>query len=284
LDLSDRLRNICFIQGLASDRIQTIVRSRNYQNLDEIAESALVEDSAIQSKQERYRAEGASAYRCSNCGKPGHSSNKLYSRSKGQARINPIVASGSGAINQVTCFRCGEKGHIARNYRKPPRRKESDDNHRTSGNEVRRPEEPPNRLLYSVGCANKERCDYITLELDVNQGHKLHFLVDSGPDINLVKSYKLLGTAEFEPKDRARVKSVEGSVIETHGSIETRIRGGIDIPFHFQLVSKQVDLKGDGILGRDILKSMQVRICYKERSLTFRQEINILTAAGTRST
>ena len=31
LDLADRLRNICFIQGLASDRFQTIVRSRNYQ-------------------------------------------------------------------------------------------------------------------------------------------------------------------------------------------------------------------------------------------------------------
>jgi len=29
LDLSDRLRNICFVQGLASDRIQTIVWSRN---------------------------------------------------------------------------------------------------------------------------------------------------------------------------------------------------------------------------------------------------------------
>jgi len=38
VDLSDRLRNICFIRGLASDRIQTIVRSRNYQNFDEIAE------------------------------------------------------------------------------------------------------------------------------------------------------------------------------------------------------------------------------------------------------
>ena len=86
----------------------------------------------------------------------------------------------------------------------------------------------------------------------MSQGRKLHFLVDSGADISLVKSYKLLGTAEFEPNDRVRVKSVEGSVIETHGSIETRIReGGIDIPFHFQLVSKQVDLKGDGILGRD---------------------------------
>jgi len=118
---------------------------------------------------------------------------------------------------------------------------------------------------------NRERCDYITLELDVSQGRKLYFLVDSGADISLVKSYKLLGTAEFEPKDRLRVKSVEGSVIQTHGSIETRIREGrIDIPFRFHLVSKQVDLQGNGFLGRDFFKLMQARICYKERSLTFR--------------
>ena len=105
----------------------------------------------------------------------------------------------------------------------------------------------------------------------MSQGRKLHFLVDSGADISLVKSYKLSGTAQFEPRDRVRVKSVEGSVIETHGSIETRIReGGMNIPFHFQPVTKQVVLKGDGILGRDFLKSMQTRICYKVRSLTFR--------------
>ena len=58
----------------------------------------------------------------------------------------------------------------------------------------------------------------------MSQGRKLHFLVDSGADIGLVKSYKFLGKAEFKPKDRVRVKSVEGSVIETHGSIETRVR------------------------------------------------------------
>ena len=74
----------------------------------------------------------------------------------------------------------------------------------------------------------------------MSQGHELHFSVDSGADISLVKSYKLLGTAEFEPKDRVRVKSVEGSVIETHGSIETWIQeGGIDIPFRFQLVASK---------------------------------------------
>ena len=44
----------------------------------------------------------------------------------------------------------------------------------------------------------------------------------------------------------------------------------MDIPFHFQLVCKRVDLKGDGILGRDIFKLTQARICYMERSLTFR--------------
>ena len=56
-------------------------------------------------------------------------------------------------------------------------------------------------FLYSVGCMNREHSDYITLELDEKQEYKLHFVVDSGAYIRLVKSYKLLGTDEFEPKD-----------------------------------------------------------------------------------
>jgi hypothetical protein len=80
LDLADRLHNICFIQGLASDRIQTIVRSRNYHNFDEIAETALVEDSAIALRLDRYQLEGTSTQRCGNCGKLGHASNKCYAR------------------------------------------------------------------------------------------------------------------------------------------------------------------------------------------------------------
>ena len=84
MDLYDRLGNIFFIQALASETIQMRERSRNYQNFGEISETALVESSAITSKQERNRSEGASAYGCSNCGKPDHSSSKCYTRSKGK--------------------------------------------------------------------------------------------------------------------------------------------------------------------------------------------------------
>jgi hypothetical protein len=104
----------------------------------------------------------------------------------------------------------------------------------------------------------------------VGNGEKLHLPVDIGADISLLKSRKLLATAEFEPRDKVRVKSVEGSVIETHWSIETKIlEGSLQIPFRFQLLSKQVDLPGDGILGRDFLKQMQAKICYQSRTLTF---------------
>ena len=78
----------------------------------------------------------------------------------------------------------------------------------------------------------------------MGNGNKLYLLVDSGADISLLKSRNLLGSAEFEPKEKVRVKSVDGSVIETHGSIETKITEcDIEIPFCFQLVGKQIDLK-----------------------------------------
>ena len=42
LDLSDKLLNIYILEGLALDRIQTVVRCKNYSNFDDIAEIALV--------------------------------------------------------------------------------------------------------------------------------------------------------------------------------------------------------------------------------------------------
>jgi hypothetical protein len=65
----------------------------------------------------------------------------------------------------------------------------------------------------------------------VCKGDKLYFFMDSGADISLVKSINLLEIAEFEPRERVRVKIVDGSILETNGSIETRIRAdGLEIP------------------------------------------------------
>jgi hypothetical protein len=82
--LADKLRNICFIQGISSDRIQTIVRSRNASAFDEIAETALEEGSAIFSKNERYR-QGSStgSLVCHNCGKARHSREMLLEEPEG---------------------------------------------------------------------------------------------------------------------------------------------------------------------------------------------------------
>jgi hypothetical protein len=50
LTMADKLSNICFVQGLYSDRIQKAVRSRNHENFHEIAQTALEEEGAIISK------------------------------------------------------------------------------------------------------------------------------------------------------------------------------------------------------------------------------------------
>jgi hypothetical protein len=121
-----------------------------------------------------------------------------------------------------------------------------------------------------MGCTETERYDYVAFELDISQGNQLYFLVDSRADISLVKSQKLLSTAEYEPKDRVHVRGVEGSLIETHGSVKTKILvSEISIPYRLQLFSKQVDVRWDGILGRDFLQAMRTSICYKERALIF---------------
>jgi len=144
--LSDRLWSICFAQGLASDRIQTIFWSRNYRNFDEIAETALVEEGMITLRQDQYRAEGNTLPRCGSCGKLGHSSNKCFAREKREAWMNLVVtnapesissSSSSSSSSSTTCFRWGEKGHLARHCRKPPRKGENFGSGRSSGNDIR---------------------------------------------------------------------------------------------------------------------------------------------------
>jgi len=123
LTLADKLRNICFVQGLYSDRIQTIVRSRNHSSFDDIAETALEEQSAIFSKNKRYKIYNANSegLKCRNCNKLGHVASRCHLNDRKDARVNQVSVKDETRENNsdITCYNCQGKGHIARHCRKP---------------------------------------------------------------------------------------------------------------------------------------------------------------------
>ena len=124
LTLADKLRNICFVQVLYSDRIQTIVRSRNYSSFDDIAETALEEESAIFSKNERYKNSNAESPKCSNCNKLDHVASRCYLKDRKVTMVNQLsVKNESREKNSdITSYNCQENRHIARHCRKPKKR------------------------------------------------------------------------------------------------------------------------------------------------------------------
>lgn len=76
---------------------------------------------------------------------------------------------------------------------------------------------------------------------------------------------------EFEPKEKIRVKNVDVTIIETNGSIKATVREGqVEVPFTYQLVSNQVDIQDDGILGWYFFCQIQAQICYESQILMFK--------------
>jgi hypothetical protein len=273
LNLSDKLRNICFVQGLQSDRIQTIVRSRNNEHFDDIAEIALEEESAIVSKHERYRGETVTKLKCGNCGKTGHPSDKCFS--KRNPRVSQVRLEKPEVRREIVCFKCNMKGHFARDCRKgidtshkrDYQRKRSENEEQTVGRQ------PTVSQLRSIGCLNTDTGNFIAMKLSISKQKELFFLLDTGADVSVLSSKKLIGETRFEPLQKVRLKSANGSIVETHGLVKAEImEKDVSIPFNFQLVSHQLDMEGDGILGKDFLQEMRAQICYRNNTVTFNGE------------
>ena len=122
LTLADKLRNICFVQGLYSDRIQPIVKSRNHSSFDEIAETALEEESAVFSMSYKNKT-GSDLSKCCYCNKLGHAA-KCYLKDRKDTQVNHLSVKQEHreSSSDVICYNCQGKGHMARHCRKPKKR------------------------------------------------------------------------------------------------------------------------------------------------------------------
>jgi hypothetical protein len=109
-------------------------------------------------------------------------------------------------------------------------------------------------------------------------------LVDTGADISLLKGNKLIRTTEYDPEKKVKVKCVDGSPMQTHGTVVARIElKNSSIPHEFQLVNKQVDIPCDGILGRDFLQRVKAKICYETRTVELNGESCVMVGKGKES-
>jgi hypothetical protein len=250
---------------LYKDRIQTIVRSRNGETFDDIAETALEEESAIFAKNERYR-QGPTPGKlaCHNCGKAGHVAAKYYAKDKKDVRVSKLGSEPGGNVSKprgprksgVKCYNCGETGHIARECRKPSdsRRFNQVDSTKAE-NRSSSQNRPSIGAVNAIGNGNKTNMECVKLQTDVSNGRELLLLVDTGADISLLKPTNLDKGRTYNPDGKVKVKGVDGSIIETLGTVRTVVTAGfLKIPFTFQLVNRQVDIPCDGILGRDFLE------------------------------
>ena len=189
--LADKLRNICFVQGISSDRIQTIVRSRNGNTFDEIAETALEEESAIFSKNERYRKETAFGKPvCSNCGKTGHIAAKCYLKDRKDVRVNKLGSGVRGSPNKIQgdrkadirCYNCGEVGHMARDCKKP-RHAKRNMQLPEAGVEGRPPDRVNPRIgsVNTVGSKNGTATECVSMRSDISNGKMLRRYFEKFP-------------------------------------------------------------------------------------------------------
>jgi hypothetical protein len=62
------------------------------------------------------------------------------------------------------------------------------------------------------------------LKVNISKENELLFLIDTGADISLLKGNKLIGTTEYDPDRKVKVKCVDGSPMETYGVLEAKIK------------------------------------------------------------
>lgn len=99
--------------------------SRNYTDIDKVAEITLEESAIFFSKNERYRnpSRMSEGPKCSNCNSVWHIASRCYLRERKESRVNQMtVKAASWDKNKRTCYNCYGRGLMARQCKKPKKK------------------------------------------------------------------------------------------------------------------------------------------------------------------
>jgi hypothetical protein len=77
--------------------------------------------------------------------------------------------------------------------------------------------------IYPIGCSGQKNYEFVRLKVDISKEGELLFSIDAGADIKSPKGSKLIGTMEYDPEKKVKVKCVDGSPVENHCAVEAKI-------------------------------------------------------------
>jgi len=159
LTLADKLRNICFVQGLYSDMIHTIIRSRKHSSFDDNRNGArrgqrnffrkMKDTRVVMMLQMVQSAVIATSYVGRMC----------YLKDRKDTRVNQISIRNDNRekSSDMVCYNCQGRGHMARHCRKskghldkPGLSKDRTGSSNRSGNKLRLSESSSRPTVHST--------------------------------------------------------------------------------------------------------------------------------------
>jgi hypothetical protein len=153
------------------------------------AETALEEESAMVSEVERYKEPSACLMKCTICNRSGYESNNCFSNGKRDIRVNKFSVRTQEPKYEVIV----EKRDISQHFVENPKKGQA--KRKAKANEFENEKGLSPRWRTKVHTFTRNNYDGLEWEMNISKAEKLRFLVDTGADINLMKSAKLLREA-----------------------------------------------------------------------------------------
>ena len=69
-------------------------------------------------------------------------------------------------------------------------------------------QQPTDSPVYSIGCIGQLNQKLLRLKVNISKEGEILFLIDTKADVSLLKGNKLIGSKEYDPEKKVRVKWV----------------------------------------------------------------------------